>query len=179
MFLQDRRGGSPYGFNPVRACRSFDSYATAETRPDLARLCQSCGLCCDGSLFGRVVLQSDEIERARKHRLRVLARGDGFEQPCPALGTPGAVGERRCTIYRERPRSCRQFTCKLYERQRAEGGPIEASLAAVKRIRDLVGALESAGLTPADFEDNAATGSAAVLFAELTDRLEEDFARAG
>jgi len=160
------------------ASLSFESRASGDSRTDLARLCQSCGLCCDGSLFARVVLQPREVETARKHRLRVLGTGMGFEQRCAALETPGSVGERRCAIYDERPLSCRQFTCRLYERHRVEAGPIEARLAAVKRVRELVAALEAAGLTPGDFDGDGATGLAAATFAELMDRLGEDFARA-
>lgn len=158
---------------------SFEPSAGGDARPDLARLCQSCGMCCDGSLFGRVILQSGEVERARRHGLRVLGSGKGFEQRCAALARPGSIGERRCRIYDERPLSCRKFTCRLYERHRRDGGPIEEGLAAVRRVRELVATLEAAGLTPGDFEGDEATGPAAATFAELMERLAGDFARAG
>jgi uncharacterized protein len=143
-----------------------------------ASLCQSCGMCCDGSLFERVVLQPGEVEAARRNRLRVLGSGKGFEQRCDALGEPGPLGERRCTIYGERPLSCRNFTCRLYARHRVGGGPIEPGLAAVRRVRELVASLEAAGLTPADFEGDGSKSPAATMFAELMQRLGDDFARA-
>jgi hypothetical protein len=139
---------------------------TAEA--DLALLCRSCGLCCDGSLFGRADLEPSEVEPARR-RLHVLSSGKGFEQPCTALASSGPErGERICSIYDERPRSCRRFVCRLYERHRREGGPIEPRLAVVRRVRRLIDSL------PAD--SRAARATPSVL--ELTRILEEDFARA-
>jgi hypothetical protein len=142
-------------------------------------------MCCDGSLFGRVDLAPDEVESARRHRLHVVAGGKAFEQPCAAL-VPIATapdGRRTCAVYAERPGSCRRFVCRLYERHRRAGGPLEPRLEAVRRVRALAADLESRGLTPAELE-TAGAGSredeaASRAFAELTARLEEDFARAG
>jgi Fe-S-cluster containining protein len=127
----------------------------------LHTLCQSCGLCCDGSLFGRATLEPEERGPARKNRLRVLDHTSAFEQPCSALvtvETPSGAG-RSCSIYLERPLSCRRFTCRLYERHRREGGPLEPRLEAVRRVRQLLADLPE-GLS------------------ELTQRLDDDFARA-
>jgi Fe-S-cluster containining protein len=177
FFKTDR--DAPRRSEVVTASVTFESRAGADRRNDLARLCQSCGLCCDGSLFGRVVLQPGEVETARRHRLRVLASGRGFEQRCAALEAPGPVGQHRCAIYGERPRSCRNFTCRLYEHHRVDGGAIEPRLAAVRRVRELVAALEAAGWTPADFEGDGPETPAAATYAELMRRLGDDFARAG
>jgi hypothetical protein len=158
---------------------------TAEA--DLAILCQSCGLCCDGSLFGRVGLEPEEVEPARRCRLHVLPSAKGFEQPCAALASSGpGLGERRCSIYDERPLSCRRFVCRLYDRHRREGGLIEERLAVVRRVRLLVASLEASGLQPADFEGAQASTQpvdpraalAMHAYLELTRILEEDFARA-
>jgi len=135
---------------------------------DLAMLCQSCGLCCDGSLFGRVGLEPEEVEPARKMRLRVLDGGKGFEQACSALAPlEGERGRRICSIYPARPRACCRFVCRLYERHRREGGPIEQRLVAVRRGRELVAYLEASGMTAADFAGEG----------EMMEAL-EDFARA-
>jgi Fe-S-cluster containining protein len=140
---------------------------------DLATLCRSCGMCCDGSLFGRVGLEVEEVEVARK-RLRVLENGRGFEQPCHALvALEGERGRRVCSMYADRPRACRRFACRLYERHEREGGPLEARLTAVRRVREIVACLEASGVTPQDFERYEPT-----LAAELIRLLEEDFARA-
>jgi Fe-S-cluster containining protein len=151
---------------------------------DLEILCRSCGMCCDGSLFGRVDLEVEEAEAARRVRLRVVRDGRSFEQPCSALVPlePDSAGGRVCAVYADRPRSCRRFVCRLYDRHRREGGPLEPRLQAVRRVRELVADLEARGLTPADFAGDVVPAPpnerAARLFSELTKRLEEDFARA-
>jgi hypothetical protein len=132
--------------------------AQSELRSELSALCQSCGLCCDGSLFGRVDLEPGEVERAHRHHLRVVASGKSFEQPC------GAFAGERCTIYEERPASCRRFVCRLHEKHRLEGGPLEEALSVVRRARSLLTSL-----------DGADGGEAR---AELGALLEESFARA-
>jgi Fe-S-cluster containining protein len=98
---------------------------------ELEVLCVSCGLCCDGSLFGRVMFEPDEL--APKKRLHLIASGRGFDQPCGALDE-----DRTCAIYDERPRACRRFICKLHDRHRREGGPLEARIAIVKRVHELL-----------------------------------------
>jgi Fe-S-cluster containining protein len=166
--------------------------ANAAQNGELAALCRSCGLCCDGSLFGRVDLEPEEVELAKTHRLRILPHERSFEQPCTALARSGPERACRCSIYDERPVSCRRFTCLLYERHRREGGAIEARLEVVRRVRQLVDYLEASGWTPADFEgapsspqsgDHDRAGdheheSALRAYVELTRSLEEDFARA-
>jgi Fe-S-cluster containining protein len=139
------------------------------TDRDLEALCKSCGLCCDGSLFGRVTLERGEVRVARTHHLRVLQREgdrrDAFEQPCSALSRrdEGCA----CAIYTERPRSCRSFTCRLYDQHRREGGPLEVRLEVVRRVRALLRLLETT--------TNEDARRAVVL--ELTQRTEEHFAR--
>jgi Fe-S-cluster containining protein len=149
---------------------------------DLARLCQSCGLCCDGSLFGRVSLQPEEAEPARKLHLRVIASGKAFDQPCVALEADAGY---RCSIYLERPLACRTFACRLYDRHRREGGPLEPRLASVRRVRELLAYLEASRPWPGDDEDDVASAGPppegdrpTEAFSELVKRLDEDFARA-
>jgi Fe-S-cluster containining protein len=145
---------------------------------DLATLCQSCGLCCDGSLFGRVSLRESERDLARRHHLPLLGGGEAFGQPCPALH---GETERTCSIYAERPQACARFTCKLYERHREEGGPLEPRLAAVRRVRELLAVLQASGFAPADLETAGSRGAPARLrraYRELMEWLAEDFARA-
>ena len=165
---------------------------------ELTALCGACGLCCDGSLFGRVPLAPDEATPSRRLRLRVLPDGRAFAQPCTAL-VPGVARPdaraaaaapleplRVCAIYEERPRACAAFACRLYARYRHEGGPLEPRLAAVRRVRELVSLLDAAGVSPADFDGDATAirargaegASLEQAFGELSRRLEEDFARA-
>ncbi len=130
----------------------------------MSELCLACGLCCDGSLFGRVPLAPEEVGVARKNRLRVLANDRAMEQPCAALR------DRACDVYAERPSACRAFECRLYARHRREGGPLEPRLAAVRRVRELLARVHAAS-------DSEAL-RAEPWFAELVQRLEDDFARA-
>jgi Fe-S-cluster containining protein len=127
---------------------------------ELATLCQSCGLCCDGSLFGRVTLTTEEVAAARQRHLRVLANGRAFEQPCTALA--GADDRWVCSVYRDRPRACHGFVCRLHERHRREGGPLAPRIATVRRVRQLIARANASGRTPTD----------------LLRHLDEDFARA-
>ncbi len=73
-------------------------------------LCLTCGLCCDGSLFGSVeLLLEDNLERLRF--LGIPVRNTArrrFSQPCAAL-----LEDRSCEIYSERPCQCRRFNCAL------------------------------------------------------------------
>ena len=72
-------------------------------------ICTECALCCNGALFDRVPTEADE--RARLLGLGfVLEPADEdivFAQPCPKLDG------RCCSVYAERPVTCRKFRCVL------------------------------------------------------------------
>jgi Fe-S-cluster containining protein len=75
-------------------------------------LCASCGLCCNGGIFGDVELRpEDDRARLRSLGLRIKSSVGGqvskFLQPC--LAHDGC----KCRIYSERPAYCRQFECLL------------------------------------------------------------------
>jgi Fe-S-cluster containining protein len=75
-----------------------------------SRLCRSCGLCCNGTIFDYVPVTDEESERLVR-RLPMQPddgeRGRHFELGCPALG------KRGCGVYADRPISCSSFRCKL------------------------------------------------------------------
>ncbi|MEO7934523.1 MAG: YkgJ family cysteine cluster protein [Chthoniobacterales bacterium] len=96
-----------------------------------SRLCNACGLCCNGVLFHNVRLQPAEvpqdfiqlglhIQRKKGHHL--------FQQPCPAW-----CGSQ-CAIYLSRPERCRLFECR--QLQRVAAGEITEA-AALEKIRDV------------------------------------------
>ncbi len=136
------------------------------TDASLEALCRACGLCCDGSLFGRVPVAAAEISATHRHRL-ALIDDRAFEQPCRALTADGGgSSDRHCTIYDERPRACRRFACRLYERRSVT---LEAQLSIVRRVRALL-----AWATTVTSRDEL---DAHPDYLELVAWLEEDFAR--
>jgi hypothetical protein len=78
----------------------------------MSELCTACGFCCDGRLFSLAPLTARETEWARRRRLPLVTHSDNvsLEQPC------GALEGTRCTVYDERPESCRRFVCELLDR---------------------------------------------------------------
>jgi hypothetical protein len=152
---------------------AIGAMTTHDEAPDvgLGALCQACGLCCDGSLFGRARLASTEVASARRLRLPVVASETAFALPCPALATRGE--SRHCTVYEDRPEACRQFVCELHAR-REEGRVSQAdALAVVRRARALLASLDGARVGPPE-RDAGATR----VVGELTELLEAHFARA-
>lgn len=113
--------------------------------PRSGSLCTQCGLCCDGTLFGRVeLLPADDLDGLKDHGFRIVARSKPrFLQPCPALG-----GDCTCRIYAQRPQQCRAFDCALLLRvQSGEVGDaaaertIRRTRKQAARVRQLMDAL--------------------------------------
>ncbi|MBL9131438.1 MAG: YkgJ family cysteine cluster protein [Verrucomicrobiaceae bacterium] len=74
-----------------------------------SRLCAACGMCCDGTMFQIVRMQTGDSPAAlMRLGMRIRRKGGEFlmEQPCAGLC------ERRCTIYESRPARCRAFFCQ-------------------------------------------------------------------
>jgi putative zinc- or iron-chelating protein len=98
--------------------RTADTYAACERYEPAASLdCQTCGACCREAYHSVEVGLRDPMRRA--HPALVVDRGAYLEvaragDRCAALagGEPdGATTTRyRCTIYDDRPRTCREFT---------------------------------------------------------------------
>lgn len=94
-------------------------------------LCTSCGLCCNGTLLGDVEL-SGPTEAVRLELLGLDVDDDeiGTELlplPCAALCAT------RCSIYAHRPKSCRQFECRLLQDARNGLITVDRSLAEIGR----------------------------------------------
>lgn len=67
-------------------------------------------MCCDGTLFEGAVVADNEIDHVVSLSLTLKRRADGvmtFDQPCPAFA--GGC----CSVYEQRPGSCRAYNCKL------------------------------------------------------------------
>lgn len=111
---------------------------TSETAAAASRLCLSCGLCCDGTLFQIVRMQpEDSPDALAALGLRMRHRGGDFwmEQPCAALK------RLCCTVYDQRPVRCRKFHCQQLARL-ANGELSEADalvlIADTRRLADRV-----------------------------------------
>jgi Fe-S-cluster containining protein len=99
-------------------------------------LCQACGMCCDGTLFDVVKLESgDDAQRLKQLGLPItVARGKApiarFPQPCAAL-----CADRSCRIYADRPWQCRTFECRLLKEAKAGETTFAAALKLVTQAR--------------------------------------------
>lgn len=144
-------------------------------------LCTACGACCNGTLFDEVPLERAEIALGARLRLPIVAAGDDacMALPCPRLEIA------TCTVYLERPSTCRTYKCGLLED--LESGEVlpaeahrrvEALRAAADAVRELLPAAAAAPIlkTFHDFADGAGgRRSAAFVEAhgELIRRVEE------
>ncbi len=111
-----------------------------------SRLCQSCGLCCNGVLFHGVrVLPSDSTQALQSLGIVVhhKKREPVFDQPCVAFK------KNCCSIYAQRPTRCRLFECqqlkKVAASERAEIEASELILAAKRQVEDLIQLMENMG----------------------------------
>ena len=82
---------------------------------DGQNLCLSCGLCCDGTLFGQIPVDAAEpVEAFRAAGLRITPDrgGEGrYELPQPCLRFENG----RCRTYGCRPAACSSYRCRLLQ----------------------------------------------------------------
>jgi hypothetical protein len=85
---------------------------------DGSNLCLECGLCCNGTIFADVELQSTEAQ-SLKSKVRSIKlsqkKGQSAKLPQPCVAFDGC----RCRIYSDRPTYCRQFECLLLKNVQA------------------------------------------------------------
>ena len=96
-------------------------------------LCQSCGLCCDGSLFSRVPL--GVAEQVPEEKLAVVTNALGgrhVPQRCAALSGTA------CQVYTERPLACRRYECLLFGALRGGEVSLVDALEVVQRAQAIV-----------------------------------------
>src|SRR5690554_2942254 len=74
------------------------------------KICLSCGICCDGTLFGKAVLQPGEKGSLPKKMEEAYFKADDgefFKLPCSYFSG-------KCTIYhKKKAHVCSSFKCKL------------------------------------------------------------------
>ncbi len=103
-------------------------------------LCMQCGLCCDGTFYGSVVIAEAEAPRLERVGLRIV-QSDGaavMPQPCSALR--GCL----CAVYEERPSACARYECTLRKKVGAGEDSLEDATAKVTKMRELLAAIRGA-----------------------------------
>ncbi len=115
------------------------------TEADLSRICEACGLCCNGTLFGYVELRAAEVATAERHRLPLVEPAEpddpSFRLPCPRH-----VEGAGCSIYAERPSACRSFVCPLLASARADGAAVASLVERGARTRATLRRFEERGV---------------------------------
>jgi Fe-S-cluster containining protein len=144
-------------------------------------ICLTCGLCCNGVIFGDVRLQPGDdaarllalglpltfLNRDRNDSSKTnlsAARGRKFPQPCAAL--EGC----RCRIYAERPTYCREFECVLLKKTQAGHTPVSEALRVIRTARERADNVRRLLRELGDAEEHLALAS---RFRRLAKRLEK------
>lgn len=102
----------------------------------VSRLCQACGFCCDGTLFDGIFLTGSDLGCVERVRLPIFQDDDRptLRLPCPAhAGT--------CTVYEDRPSTCRSYQCLLVDRLEQGDIDLASALLRVERLRGLADAI--------------------------------------
>jgi uncharacterized protein len=96
------------------------------------QLCPTCGLCCNGVLFGDVELQAEDDHKGlaalglRLHRKRKTLF---LSQPCSCFDG------KLCRIYTDRPVRCRKFNCRLVQDVQKGDRAVTDALTSIERAR--------------------------------------------
>ena len=93
-----------------------------------------CGLCCDGTFFGSVVVAPAETPRLSRVGLTVL-QSEGactMAQPCTALR--GCL----CEVYADRPSACATYECQLVKRVSAGECSVDEAQIKIASVRQLL-----------------------------------------
>ena len=103
-------------------------------------LCMDCGLCCDGTFFGSVVVAEDEREKLGRIGLRVVESDGKLSMPQPCSALRGCL----CSVYDDRPMACRKYECSMRESLLAGSTSEEDARASLARMRILLVTIRAA-----------------------------------
>ena len=106
----------------------------SDATTDSLALCTDCGLCCDGTFYGSVVVASEEMGRLERVGLRVLPNEGAcsMAQPCTALRG------RLCQAYADRPSACGAYECELRKGVNAGARRLEDARKDIATMRALL-----------------------------------------
>lgn len=97
-------------------------------------ICVGCGMCCDGTLFSRASVTSND-DPALLATLGFVTKADEtdqwFIQPCQAFGGG------HCQVYDQRPHTCRRFRCALLVEHEDNALPAAEALRVIRQAADL------------------------------------------
>ena len=133
-------------------------------------LCRACGLCCDGTLFDLVKLETgDDGPKLKMLGLPVaVSRGKvpiaRFPQPCAAL-----CADRTCRLYAHRPWQCRVFECGVLKEAKAGRTTFAAAQRVVKQARSRADKVRRLLRELGDKDEHRALGE---RFHRTTERLD-------
>lgn len=102
------------------------------TRSTNSDLCQTCGLCCDGTIFAFLELAKHEAVPAQAEVLTPKDIGEGkraYQIPCSALCGMS------CSIYSDRPQICRTYKCRLLKDFEGEKVSFERAQSLVQQVK--------------------------------------------
>ena len=96
-------------------------------------LCVACGLCCQGMFHEQARAFPEEVAwlEGKGFTVGTGPQGLAFSLPCSHLGAGG------CSLYAERPRTCRTYQCRLLARYLAGEVSLEQALGTVEQVHAL------------------------------------------
>lgn len=108
-------------------------------------ICIKCGVCCDGTAFGQIVLEDTDLSEVSLEMNLMEAEGKRIlQQPCPAHIN------NTCTIYSHRPSICGDYQCKLlkeYENEEVSESDAHEAIDTLKSVKSEIEAyLMAAGV---------------------------------
>jgi uncharacterized protein len=103
---------------------------------DSLNICLSCGLCCNGTLFGFVQLGQAELPVVKELMHIEEERGNAFFlQPCDNYCDG-------CSIYSDRPNECVNFSCGLLDSFEKKEVSFDSALGSINMVKQTKLAIE-------------------------------------
>lgn len=102
-------------------------------------ICQACGICCDGTLFGQADIDSSGPDPSWPAEvIRSVSDGKKLPQPCPAYQ------KQLCVIYSSRPKICVDFSCILLKEYSSGTISLQEALSTIQTTRGYQSAFNEA-----------------------------------